>query len=62
VLRLIAACAAMAAQPVLAKTARNRAMTIDPGFKLDEWIAVLPQKDVAHRNHYYEALKAAGFK
>jgi tetratricopeptide (TPR) repeat protein len=62
VLRLIAACAAMAGQPELARSARIRAMALDPGFRLEEWIAVLPLHDPLHRNHYLQALKAAGFK
>jgi DNA-binding SARP family transcriptional activator/TolB-like protein len=62
VLRLIAASAAMAGQMALARSARIRAMAIDPAFRLDDWLAVLPQRNPVHRSLYREALKAAGFK
>jgi DNA-binding SARP family transcriptional activator/tetratricopeptide (TPR) repeat protein len=62
VLRLTAACAAMAGQQELAKLARNRFLAIDPGFKLDEWISVLPMRDPSHRRQYRQALQKAGFK
>lgn len=62
VLRLTAACAAMAGQNELAKLARNRFLAIDPGFKLDDWISVLPVRDPAHRRQYRQALQKAGFK
>lgn len=62
VLRLIAASAAMAGQMTLARSARVRAMAIDPGFRLDDWIAVLPQKNPVYRSLYREALRSAGFK
>lgn len=61
-LRLTAACAAMAGQHELAKLARNRFLTIDPGFKLDDWIGVLPVRDPSHRHQYRLALQKAGFK
>ena len=61
-LRLTAACAAMAGQHELAKLARNRFLTIDPGFKLDDWIGVLPVRDPSHRRQYRLALQKAGFK
>jgi tetratricopeptide (TPR) repeat protein len=62
VLRLAAACAAMAGQNELAKQARNKFLAIDPGFKLDDWIGVLPMRDPAHRRQYRQALQKAGFK
>lgn len=62
VLRLTAACAAMAGQNDLAKQAHNRFLAIDPGFKLDDWIGVLPVRDPAHRRQYRQALQKAGFK
>jgi len=62
VLRLIAAAAAMAGQMSLARSARIRAMAIDPAFRLDDWLAVLPQRNPAHRSLYRDALRAAGFK
>jgi DNA-binding SARP family transcriptional activator/tetratricopeptide (TPR) repeat protein len=62
VLRLTAACAAMAGQPDLAKQARERFLAIDPGFRLDEWIGVLPVRDPVHRRQYRHALQKAGFK
>lgn len=61
-LRLTAACAAMAGQHELAKLARNRFLTTDPGFKLDDWIGVLPVQDPSHRRQYRLALQKAGFK
>lgn len=61
VLRLTAACAAMADQPELARLARTKFLAIDPGFKLDDWIAVLPVRSPAHRSYYREALLKAGF-
>lgn len=62
VLRLTAACAAMAGRYELAKQARNRFLAIDPGFKLDDWISVLPVRDPGHLRHYRQALLKAGFK
>lgn len=62
VLRLTAACAAMAGQHELAKRARTRFLAIDPSFKLDEWVSVLPMRDPSHRRQYRQALKKAGFK
>jgi tetratricopeptide (TPR) repeat protein len=62
VLRLTAACAAMAGQHELAKLARNQFLAIDPGFNLDDWIGVLPVRDPAHRRQYRQALQQAGFK
>lgn len=62
VLRLTAACAAMAGQDSLANLARIRFLETDPGFKLDDWISVLPVRDASHRHHYREALRKAGFK
>lgn len=62
VLRLTAACAAMAGQDELAARARNRFLAIVPGFKIDDWIGVLPVRDPAHREHYHHALQKAGFK
>ncbi|KQN75204.1 hypothetical protein [Devosia sp. Leaf64] len=62
VLRLTAACAAMAGQDSLANLARTRFLETDPGFKLDDWISVLPVRDASHRRHYRDALRKAGFK
>lgn len=62
VLRLKAACAAMAGQHELAKLARDRFLAIDPGFKLDDWIGVLPVRNPSHRRQYRQALQKAGFK
>jgi tetratricopeptide (TPR) repeat protein len=62
VLRLTAACAAMAGRPDLARQARIRFLTSDPGFKLDEWIGALPVRDAEHRRLYRHALQKAGFK
>lgn len=62
VLRLTAAVAAMAGQDSLANLARTRFLETDPGFKLDDWINVLPVRDASHRRHYRDALRKAGFK
>jgi DNA-binding SARP family transcriptional activator/tetratricopeptide (TPR) repeat protein len=62
VLRLTAACAAMAGQHELAKLARVKFLAIDPSFKLDDWISVLPVREPSHRRHYRQALQKAGFK
>lgn len=62
VLRLTAACAAMAGHTDLAKQAHDKFLGIDPDFRLDDWIGVLPVKDPSHRRQYRQALQKAGFR
>jgi DNA-binding SARP family transcriptional activator/tetratricopeptide (TPR) repeat protein len=60
--RLGAACAAMAGEEQLARKYRDDFLSIDPDFRLSDWIALLPVKSAAHKDHYHQALTRAGFK
>lgn len=60
-LRLMAACAAMLGDNRRAGGYRRKAMALNPSFRIDDWLAVLPQRDRHHLDHYSAALRAAGF-
>jgi tetratricopeptide (TPR) repeat protein len=60
--RLMAASAAMLGDQVAARTYRHAALSIDPAFKISEWIQRLPLKEAHHLELYVSALKKAGFR
>jgi tetratricopeptide (TPR) repeat protein len=60
--RLMAAAAAMADQPELARRYRLQALKLQPDFTTSRWVSRMPQRDPADVDLYIEALRKAGFK
>jgi DNA-binding SARP family transcriptional activator/Flp pilus assembly protein TadD len=60
--RLMAAAAAMADQPELARRYRLQALKLQPDFTTARWVSRMPQRDPADVDLYIEALRKAGFK
>ena len=62
VLRFSAACWAMLGDTRKARAYMRRTMEIFPDFEIDRWLALIPMRDPAQREHYREGLRLAGFK
>ncbi|MGA2043154.1 MAG: BTAD domain-containing putative transcriptional regulator [Roseiarcus sp.] len=60
-LRLSAASHAMLGERVAAQRLRAELMEYNPGFKLAQWLSIMPCRDVAHVQQYSEGLRMAGF-
>lgn len=62
VLRFNAACWAMLGDTRQARGYMRRTMENLPDFEIDKWLSMIPIRDPAHREHYREGLRRAGFK
>jgi len=62
VLRFNAACWAMLGDTRKARAYMRRTMEIFPDFEIERWLALIPIRDPAQREHYREGLRQAGFK
>ena len=60
-LRLMAACAAMSGDMETAASYREQALSRNPGFTVSKWRSLYPEPDKADTEHYFRALKLAGF-
>lgn len=60
--RMMAACAAMSGDNVAAAGYRDLAIARDPGFRVDNWTTLYPQRDKRDAEHYIHALRLAGFR
>lgn len=61
-MRLMAAAAAMAGQPELARKSRMQVLEQQPDFSIMRWVARMPQRSPNDVELYIEALRRAGFK
>ena len=62
VLRFHAACWAMLGDMRKARAYMRRTLQNFPDFEVDKWLSFIPIRDPAHREHYREGLRRAGFK
>lgn len=60
--RMMAACAAMSGDKAAAAAYRDLAVKRDPGFRVDNWTSLYPQRDQRDAEHYLHALRLAGFR
>lgn len=60
--RLAAACYGMIGDQTRARTHRNRFLADNPTFDLEQWLAMVPHKEVWQTELYREGLSRAGFK
>jgi len=60
--RFSAACWAMLGDARKARAYMRRTMEHYPDFEVDKWLSLIPIRDAAHREHYREGLRRAGFK
>jgi DNA-binding SARP family transcriptional activator/Tfp pilus assembly protein PilF len=60
-LRLMAACAVSVGNMVEAHAYRERAIELDPDFRISTWTSRLPQRERSHLEMYAGALRDAGF-
>jgi hypothetical protein len=61
-MRLMAAAAAMAGQPELARKSRLQVLEQQPDFSIMRWTARMPQRSPDDVELYIEALRRAGFR
>jgi DNA-binding SARP family transcriptional activator/tetratricopeptide (TPR) repeat protein/TolB-like protein len=61
-MRLMAAAAAMAGQPELARKSRMQVLEQQPDFSITRWVGRMPQRSPNDVELYIEALRRAGFK
>jgi len=60
--RLAAACHAMLGDTSRARLYRNRFLSDNPGFELEQWLAMVPHKEEWQTELYRQGLIKAGFK
>lgn len=60
--RLLAACWAMVGDTRKANDYVRKAMDIHPGFRVDNWLSIVPLRNLQQRQHYAAGLKLAGFE
>lgn len=61
-MRLMAAAAAMAGQPELARKSRMQVLEQQPDFSIMRWVSRMPQRSPNDVELYIEALRRAGFR
>jgi DNA-binding SARP family transcriptional activator/cytochrome c-type biogenesis protein CcmH/NrfG/TolB-like protein len=59
--RLLAACWAMAGDNRKANDYARKAMDIYPDFRIENWLSIVPLRNLQQRQHYAAGLKLAGF-